>query len=167
MDLRDGEGFEGSLFFSRPRRFGKSLTLSVLKEIFEGNKELFQGLWICEAKYDWKKYPIIRIDFSKQKSKNTEQLDSIAEELGIAESQLLEKVQNWYNGYCFSSQGEKVYNPFSTLLLFKQREFKNCWFETGTQGFLVSLAKKKSFEIQSLPIEIGEMSFSTICKHRL
>ncbi|HNM05697.1 MAG TPA: AAA family ATPase [Leptospiraceae bacterium] len=106
---------KGVYFFSRPRRFGKSLTLSVLKEIFEGNKELFQGLWICEAKYDWKKYPIIRIDFSKQKSKNTEQLDSIAEELGIAESQLLEKVQNWYNGYCFSSQGEKVYNPFSTI----------------------------------------------------
>ncbi|MBU0765018.1 MAG: AAA family ATPase [Bacteroidetes bacterium] len=37
----------GSVYFlSRPRRFGKSLTVSTLKEIFSGNKELFKGLWI-------------------------------------------------------------------------------------------------------------------------
>ncbi len=32
------------VFLSRPRRFGKSLFLDTLKEIFEGNKELFKGL---------------------------------------------------------------------------------------------------------------------------
>lgn len=52
-----------SYFFSRPRRFGKSLTLSTLKEIFSGNKDSFKGLWIYD-KIDWKKYPIIHLDFS-------------------------------------------------------------------------------------------------------
>jgi len=33
-------------FLSRPRRFGKSLTLSTIREIYEGNKALFDGLWI-------------------------------------------------------------------------------------------------------------------------
>ena len=32
------------VFLSRPRRFGKSLFLDTLKNIFEGNKELFKGL---------------------------------------------------------------------------------------------------------------------------
>ena len=37
----------GKFFFlARPRRFGKSLLLSTIREIFTGNKELFQGLWI-------------------------------------------------------------------------------------------------------------------------
>jgi len=37
---------KGAYFLARPRRFGKSLTLSVLDEIFSVNKELFRGLWI-------------------------------------------------------------------------------------------------------------------------
>lgn len=59
---------KGVYFLARPRRFGKSLTLSTLKEIFEGNKEIFQGLWIYDAPYNWKKYPIIRLDFSAIKT---------------------------------------------------------------------------------------------------
>ena len=51
-------------FLSRPRRFGKSLFLDTLKEIFEGNKKLFEGLYI-EDKWDWtNRYPVIRISFS-------------------------------------------------------------------------------------------------------
>lgn len=37
------------IFLSRPRRFGKSLLTTTLKAIFEGRRELFQGLWIEEA----------------------------------------------------------------------------------------------------------------------
>ncbi len=50
-------------FFSHPRRFGKSLLISTLKEIFLGNQELFKVLWIYN-KIDWKKYPALRIDFN-------------------------------------------------------------------------------------------------------
>jgi Predicted AAA-ATPase/PD-(D/E)XK nuclease superfamily len=51
-------------FLSRPRRFGKSLLLSTLEELFKGRKDLFEGLWIAD-KWDWtKKNPIIHISFN-------------------------------------------------------------------------------------------------------
>ena len=50
-------------FLSRPRRFGKSLLLSTLKELFMGSEELFEGLWIKD-KWDWtQKSPIIHLSF--------------------------------------------------------------------------------------------------------
>ncbi len=51
------------IFLSRPRRFGKSLFVDTLNEIFNGNKELFKGLYIYD-KYDFETYPVIRIDWS-------------------------------------------------------------------------------------------------------
>ena len=51
-------------FMSRPRRFGKSLTLSTLKAVFEGKKELFKGLAIYDKPYDWKPYPVIHLDLN-------------------------------------------------------------------------------------------------------
>lgn len=54
----------GYNFLSRPRRFGKSLLIDTLQCLFEGKKELFQGLWI-ENKWNWEEnFPVIRISFS-------------------------------------------------------------------------------------------------------
>jgi len=53
-----------SYFLSRPRRFGKSLTVSTLKAVFEGKKELFKGLAIYDKPYDWKPCPIIHLDMN-------------------------------------------------------------------------------------------------------
>jgi len=50
-------------FFARPRRFGKSLLVSTLKELFKGNRAVFEGLWI-ENQWDWTKtHPVIHISF--------------------------------------------------------------------------------------------------------
>ncbi len=52
------------IFLSRPRRFGKSLFVDTLQNIFEGNNELFKGLYIYD-KWDWnQKYPVIKIDWA-------------------------------------------------------------------------------------------------------
>ena len=57
---------KGSRFFlSRPRRFGKTLLVSILEQIFKGNKELFKGLAIYDKDYDWKVFPVIRISLSR------------------------------------------------------------------------------------------------------
>ncbi len=63
-----------NFFLSRPRRFGKSLLVSILKEIFSGNRELFKGLWIYD-KLDWTAYPVIHIDFSGLRYSNKEELE--------------------------------------------------------------------------------------------
>ena len=51
-------------FFSRPRRFGKSLLVNTLKELYRGKREYFEGLWI-EDHWDWSQvYPVVQIDFT-------------------------------------------------------------------------------------------------------
>ena len=65
----------GYYFLSRPRRFGKSLFLDTLKDIFEGRKELFKGLYIYD-KWDWEvKYPVLRISLGSGVIKNREKLN--------------------------------------------------------------------------------------------
>ncbi len=285
---------KGVYFFSRPRRFGKSLLISTLNEIFEGEKELFKDLWIYKADYAWEKHPVIRIDFSKSKARNSDELinyivyqldkiaqlygitleqtqydikfdelltklsginkvvvlideydkpiidnienkelaielreilkgfytiikacdeyirfvlltgvskfskagvfsglnnledismdaryssllgitreemegsfkeyiDQFAESEGSSKSELIEKITYWYDGFCFSRRCEKVFNPFSLLLLFKKLSFGNYWFESATPSFLIKLMKEKNFDIKRLKeMEVREESF--------
>ena len=51
-------------FISRPRRFGKSLTLSVMKALFSARRELFEGLYIDKTDWKWEKYPVIHFEFN-------------------------------------------------------------------------------------------------------
>ena len=51
----------GQFFCSRPRRFGKSLTISTLEAIFKGKRELFKGLYIDSTDYDWSVHPVIHV----------------------------------------------------------------------------------------------------------
>ncbi len=57
---------EGAYYFlARPRRFGKSLLLSTLKCLFQGRRELFEGLWIADhGEWEWEEHPVVVIDFN-------------------------------------------------------------------------------------------------------
>ena len=270
-------------FFSRPRRFGKSLTLSTLKAIFQGKKELFKELFIENQPYDWKSYPVLHIDmgsvsasspdsltedlmnkitslafdFNIELSRRTahgcfeeliqklhkrdgkvvilvdeydkpilnnienENIDKIQALMkifysviktcepyerfvfitgvgkflkvsvfsdlnnlndismhddystmcGYTEKELetyfkdrliplatkynftykdfCQEIKNWYDGYCFSEEAEKVYNPVSfTKFLENNGKFKNYWFETGTPNILFKLFKKANYSLE-------------------
>lgn len=82
-------------FFSRPRRFGKSLLVSTLKEIFLGNRELFKNLWIANSDYTWNSHPVIHLDFSGMAHETAKQLEdalifslaAIAQEYGLTHEQ--------------------------------------------------------------------------------
>ena len=287
---------KGVYFLSRPRRFGKSLLISTLNEIFEGEKELFKDLWIHKTDYAWEKHPIVRIDFSKKKTENKddlkcfilhqlkniagnygisldrdqydeafdelltklsginkvvvlideydkpiidnidnidlavelreilkgfytiikacdehirfvlltgvskfskagvfsglnnlkdismdtryssllgitgqemetcfkEHIDRFAEIEDVSNAELIEKITYWYNGFCFSGTCEKVFNPFSMLLLFDNARFSNYWFESATPSFLIKLIKEKSFDIKKMQdLEVREENLST------
>ena len=250
-------------FLSRPRRFGKSLFLDTLKELFEGSGELFEGLAI-HGRWDWSaRHPVVRLSFGsghfgapgeleaevadrlcemedaariagppaasasgrlrrliRALHERTEQrvvvlvdeydkpiLDALEDRevaranrdylrglyavvkdcdadirfsfitgvskfskvnlfsglnnltditidpefsdiCGYTEADLdavfapelpgldREKIREWYNGYSWLGD-DKVYNPFDILLLFRGREFKAHWLETGSPTFLV------------------------------
>ncbi|MDR1610591.1 MAG: ATP-binding protein [Candidatus Symbiothrix sp.] len=79
-------------FLSRPRRFGKSLLVSTLEEIFKGNKPLFEGLYIYDH-WDWtQQHPVIRLDFGGRSNKSAEILnlsltkfvEAVAKEYGVS-----------------------------------------------------------------------------------
>ncbi len=84
---------EGTHYFlSRPRRFGKSLFLDTLKELFEGSEPLFEGLYIHE-RWDWsRRYPVVRLSFGGGNFKQAgyvetrlmAQLDAIERRSGVA-----------------------------------------------------------------------------------
>lgn len=60
-------------FLARPRKFGKSLLISTLKELFQGNQSLFKDLWIY-GNWQWIHYPVIHIDFSSLNYQTTTEL---------------------------------------------------------------------------------------------
>ncbi len=298
----DKSGFALSLidqgshyFLSRPRRFGKSLFLDTLKELFEGNRLLFQGL-AAHDQWDWSvTYPVIRISFGGGVVRDRADLEAtLHQQLSYHEgrfclpaafpdirSRFLElfrlvhaqtgrrvvvlideydkpmldrieepetareireglrdfysvikdsdahvkfafltgvskfskvslfsglnnleditldkrfsaicgytdrdvetifspelegldrdEIRQWYNGYNWT--GEAVYNPFDLLLLFRNREFRPWWFETGTPTFLIKLLSQRqqftpdlarimapesllsTFDVDNIPVE--------------
>jgi Predicted AAA-ATPase len=89
-----------SYFFSRPRRFGKSLLVSMFKELFEGNKILFKDLWI-EQNWDWTQTsPVIHISFAEWDFQTeglsaaiSDALHSIAQKKGITLTKKTVKTQ--------------------------------------------------------------------------
>ncbi len=263
-------------FLSRPRRFGKSLIVTTLKELYSGSKELFEGLWIADN-WDWgKTNPIIHFPFSSMgyltlglenalhntldetaqrygvelvsetydgkfkelmrklapigkvvvlvdeydkpiidyigkdlpqalanqnifktfysvlkdsddylelvfitgvskfskvsifsdlnnlhditlhpkfstivgytqtelEANFEEHLLEMMEVQGLDRTELLEKIKLWYNGYTWDLR-QKVYNPFSILLMFSAMEFQEYWFKSATPTFLIDLLRDK------------------------
>ena len=76
-------------FLSRPRRFGKSLFLDTLKEFFEGNEELFAGLYI-HHRHDWTvHHPVVRLSFGGGNFKEPGLLEAnVMEQLAAAERRM-------------------------------------------------------------------------------
>lgn len=66
-------------FLSRPRRFGKSLTLSTLKAYFEGKKELFEGLALSSLEKDWTVHPVFLFSFARFEKKQEMSIESLLE----------------------------------------------------------------------------------------
>ena len=93
-------------FLSRPRRFGKSLTLSTLKAVFEGKKELFKGLAIYEKAYDWKPYPVIHLDFANCNIRTADELVDY----------LTGQLENIAKSYHLQLRGSQLNNCFENLI---------------------------------------------------
>ena len=78
-------------FLSRPRRFGKSLLISTLRELFLGNKDLFEGLWIKD-RYEFVPHPVIHIAFT------TDQPEALAKRMMYGGAVQVGKTRTEKNG---------------------------------------------------------------------
>ena len=102
------------IFLSRPRRFGKSLFLDTLRNIFEAKKELFEGLDIYN-KWDWNvSYPVIYISFAEGKIESRVDLeDKFAELLEINANRLGLDCNDNFDRKCFSSLIREAYRKYN------------------------------------------------------
>lgn len=93
-------------FLSRPRRFGKSLLITTLESIFNGEKELFKGLYIYD-KIDFKKYPVIKLKMNDLKYSG-----------GISdfENSLLEELKITYGKYNIELKTSDYVIAFKNLI---------------------------------------------------
>ena len=80
----------GSIYFlSRPRRFGKSLFVSTLKNYYLGHKELFKGLKIDSLEKDWNVHPVFHVDFN----------GANFTQAGVLETMLDDYIDKWEKQY--------------------------------------------------------------------
>jgi len=103
---------KGIYFLSRPRRFGKTLTVSTLYHLFKGRKELFKDTYIYD-KWDFAERPVVRLDMSRVIS--SQGLEGIEEGLNIivnenASKNGVELVKN-KAPYAFGELIQKLDNP--------------------------------------------------------
>ena len=90
---------EGKIYFlSRPRRFGKSLLVSTLKNYYLGHKELFKGLKIESLEKDWNVHPVFHVDFNGS---------NFLEE-GVLEKRLYAYVRDWERQYGLVSDADSL-----------------------------------------------------------
>lgn len=96
-------------FLSRPRRFGKSLFLDTLQDIFEGKQALFKGLAINDQ-WDWSKtYPVIKISFGAG-------VHGTLEDLNKTIIRILERNKKYLGVHCKNSNSNDAKNYFDELI---------------------------------------------------
>ena len=76
------------------------------------------------------------------------QIEDFAREKQISVSECIDRLKRTYDGYLFHQDGIAVYNPYSLLNAFMDREFGSYWFESGTPTYLVKRIKESGIDIR-------------------
>jgi hypothetical protein len=90
------------------------------------------------------------------------ELEALAEKNGESFEETLSAVRRGFNGYLFSKDGESVYNPFSLLNTFDNKDIQYYWFATGTPTFLFKELERTKFDLLQFggTVEIPESEIS-------
>lgn len=77
-------------------------------------------------------------------------IEDIAKNLDESVEDVQSSLKLYYDGYHFSKNGEDVYNPFSLLSAFANRDFSDYWFATGTPTSLIRLIERSNFPVPEM-----------------
>ena len=78
------------------------------------------------------------------------EIDHLAEENDMTREECIARLRRMYDGYHFHQKAKGMYNPFSVLNTFKNREFGSYWFETGTPTYLVELLRRHHYNLEDM-----------------
>lgn len=93
-------------FLARPRRFGKSLFLSALHYFFEGERDLFKGLYIDSIDWDWARYPVLHLDLNVERYSEEGMLEKIIDNI----------FRRWEEQYDVPFRAEGLSSRFSNII---------------------------------------------------
>ncbi len=93
-------------FLARPRRFGKSLFLSMLQYFFEGKRELFKGLYIDSTDWDWTPYPVLHLDLNVERYADEGRLEDVLENV----------FRSWEEQYCIEVNDRNHAQRFKNII---------------------------------------------------
>lgn len=79
----------------------------------------------------------------------SDEISAFAKRRGMDACECLKSLQKQYDGYRFHPDSTGVYNPYSLLKAFYEKDFGSYWFETGTPTFLVEQLRKNRFDVHS------------------
>ncbi len=140
-------------FLSRPRRFGKSLFLDTLSEIFKANKKYFEGLYIYD-KWDWeKKYPVIKISFTNSRS-SKELIQNILKSLESVQKELdISCKEDYSYSICFADLIQKAYEKYNQKVVVLIDEYDKAILDNLDQ---IEVAKENREILKSLYTQIKD-----------
>lgn len=78
------------------------------------------------------------------------EIEIMAQANDLSFEEVVETMARQYDGYHFHYNGKGVFNPFSVLNSFFNKEFNNYWFQTGTPTFLVELLQESDYDLRLL-----------------
>lgn len=88
--------------------------------------------------------------------------ERFAKESGQTNAEGQAELRHWYNGFCFSADCQRVYNPFSLFSALVTAQIGSYWFETGTPTFLMKLLKQQAIAPPDLEnLSLSSFAFST------
>ena len=79
-----------------------------------------------------------------------EDIEMLAEEYECTPEEMRQQLKERYDGYHFSGKSADIYNPFSLLKAFAQKELNDYWFESGTPTYLIRQMQRFQTDILSL-----------------
>lgn len=130
--LKDEDQYLKFVFFTGVTKFSKVSIFSDLNQLRDISlSNDFSGICgITEAD--------MRASFRQE-------ISDLALKNEMTEEECLDQLRLMYDGYCFSSNGVKVYNPFSLLNAFEDKQLSSYWFSTGTPTFLIQKLSASRF----------------------
>ena len=76
-------------------------------------------------------------------------LNETAQKMKFSTSELIDKMRDYYNGFCFDWEaGTRLYNPYSTLSFFRTRQFSNFWIHSGKPQFIAEYLKNRNLTVE-------------------
>ena len=85
-------------------------------------------------------------------SQMSDDIDAMAEDMELDRRQLIEKLKSYYDGYHFTWPSPDIYNPFSIVCAFADKNIDAYWFGSGTPTYLIEMIRK----FRMTPIQLGE-----------